>query len=144
MKYLCILMLLILAGCASTPADRGSQHPQLAAAAAAAQAGRYLEAIEAYRQAAAVPEKDAAAEALFQTAFLLAYYENPRRDYAMAQQAFDQYIRRYPAGALHRQARNWRAILKTILDQKADIERLHHTIEELKKIDISHEEKRTP
>jgi tetratricopeptide (TPR) repeat protein len=141
-RYLCVLMLLILAGCAGTPADRAARNPQLAAAEAAAQAGRYREAIEAYRQAAAGPEKDAAAEALFQAAYLLAYYENPRKDYAQSLQAFELYIRRYPAAAQHRQARNWRAILKTILDLQADIERLNHTIEELKKIDISHEEKR--
>jgi TolA-binding protein len=141
-KHLRLLLLLILAGCAGGPADRTAQLPQLRRADAAAEAGRYAEAIEAYRQAVEESPTEAAAEALFQSAYLLAYYRNPRRDYALACKAFEQYIARYPKGRRLEEARNWRAILGTILEQGANIARLDRTIEELKKIDISHENKR--
>jgi len=137
-------LLLALAGCAGGPAPGPEQrpHPELRQAEAAARAGRYREAIDAYRQAAEQGEEEVASAALFQAAYLLAYYENPRRDYAQALQGFERYLKRYPQGSLFRQARNWQAILRTILEQRAEVERLNAAIEELKKIDIKHEEKR--
>jgi outer membrane protein assembly factor BamD (BamD/ComL family) len=142
MKHLRILMLLILAGCAGTPPDTEAGHPELRRAEAVAEAGRYDEAIEAYRKAAEQSQTEAAAEALFQSAYLLAYYRNPHRDYALARKAFEQYIALYPNGPRLEQAKNWRAVLGIILEQGANIARLNKTIEELKQIDIDHERKR--
>ncbi len=142
MKNLPILMLLLLAGCAGAPPPDRADRPELRGAEAAAKAGRYDKAIEAYRKAAEGPQQEAAAEALFQAAYLLAYYRNPRRDYALAYKAFEQYIARYPKGPRLEQAKNWLVILGAILEQGADLARLKKTIEELKEIDISHEEKR--
>jgi outer membrane protein assembly factor BamD (BamD/ComL family) len=142
MKHLRLLMLLILAGCAGAPPDRAAGYPELGGAEADAKAGRYEQAIEAYRQTAEESRTEAAAEALFQSAYLLAYYRNPHRDYALARKAFERYISRYPHGPRLEEAKNWQVILGTILEQGANLARLNKTIEELKKIDISHEEKR--
>ncbi len=140
MKHLSLaLVLIIAAGCATGPA--APTDPQLRKAVAAADAGHYTEAVATYRKAAVDTGPDAA-EALFQAAYLLAYFENPQKDYALALQGFEEYIKRYPKGPRIREARNWRFVLKGYLELKSDNTRLNQKIDQLKKIDILHEEKR--
>ncbi len=82
------------------------------------------------------------AHALFLAAALPAYHDNPRKDYAKALQSFEEFLRIYPNSDKSRDAQNWRSLLKTILELKKENERLSKSIEELKRIDIRHEERR--
>ncbi len=82
------------------------------------------------------------ADALFFASVTYVYYDNPRKDYQKAFQSFDDFLRAYPNNKMARDAQNWRAILKTVLEMKKDNERLTKSIEQLKRIDIRHEERR--
>jgi outer membrane protein assembly factor BamD (BamD/ComL family) len=83
-----------------------------------------------------------AADALFEAAYLQAFYDNPHKDFAQALQGFDEFLKRYPDHARAQEAHNWHFVLKTILDTKKENDRLNQSIEELKKLDIRHEERR--
>ncbi len=105
---------------------------------------KYQEAIAAYREIVAESSQSPdAADALFETAYLYVYSDNPQKDYAQALAGFDDFLKRYPAHEKAQDARNWRVILKTILDARKENERLMKSIEELKKLDIRHEERRS-
>lgn len=138
---LVLVVLSMLAGCAAfmtygTGAD--FRH-----AAAAAKDKKYNEAVAIYNKIAVqAPQSEAAPEALFQAAYLEALYDNPQRDYAKALQGFDEFIKLYPDHGKLQEAENWRFILRTILDLKKENDHLKRNIEQLKKLDIRHEERR--
>jgi outer membrane protein assembly factor BamD (BamD/ComL family) len=92
--------------------------------------------------AADFPQSPVAADALFEVAYLQTFYDNPQKDYVQALSGFEDFLKRYPDHAKAQDARNWRVILKTILDAGKENERLIKSIEELKKLDIRHEEQR--
>jgi len=58
-----------------------------------------------------------------------------RRPNAAALQEFDEFLRAFPDHALAHEARNWRLVLKTVDDLKK-------SLDQLKKLDIKHEERR--
>jgi TolA-binding protein len=134
----------LITACAGTPRPfaAGPGSSELQPAAAAADAGHYREAIDAYKKAAALPKSDSPGEALFQAAYLQAYYENPQPDYAAAMQGFEQYVKLYPKGPRVKEARNWSFLLKTILDLRKENGQLTQKIDQLTQIDIHQEEKR--
>ena len=139
-----LIIVALAAGCAGTqvPASNTKNSADLRRAEDDADSGRYQSAIQTYEKAAAEPRTETAGEALYQAAYLEAFYDNPQRDYAQALQGFDDYIKRYPRGAHLKDAKNWRSILKTVLDLRVENNRLGRKIDELKQIDILHEEKR--
>lgn len=97
---------------------------------------KYGEAVSAYRRVIREhPHSWSSADARYGLATTLAYYENPQRDYAQALQEFDEFVRLYPDDARYREAQNWRHMLRALHD-------LRKSIEDLKKLDIRHEEKR--
>jgi outer membrane protein assembly factor BamD (BamD/ComL family) len=131
----------------------------------------YPEAISAYRQIAkesANPER--AANAQFFLASALAYYDNPQKDYALALQEFDQFLKLYPDAEKAEEAQQWGSLLRMIIElerenenlnknieqykhdieqykhdveqYKQNIEHLNRSIEQLKQLDIQHEERR--
>ncbi len=113
-------------------------------AAALVKEKKYQEAIAAYRKIVAEsPQSPDAADALFETAYLYVFFDNPQRDYGLALAGFDEFLRRYPHHAKAQDARNWRVVLKSILDARKENEHLIKNIEELKKLDIRHEERRS-
>ncbi len=151
MRKVCVLIILALLvvapGCVL-------QQPKAAAlsglesdyqnAAALVREKKYDEALAAYREiAAASPQSTVAGDALYETAYLQVFYDNPKRDYNQAISGFDEFLKRFPDHAKAPDARNWRLALKTILDIKKENERLNKNIEQLKKLDIRHEERRT-
>lgn len=81
------------------------------------------------------PDSSSAADARYGLAMVLVSYENPQRDYAQALHEFDEFIRLYPDDPRFREAQNWRHALRTLHD-------LSNSIEQLKRLDIRHEEKR--
>jgi outer membrane protein assembly factor BamD (BamD/ComL family) len=82
------------------------------------------------------------ANATFSAAKTRACYDNPHRDYSLALQLFEEFLRKYPNDEQVRDAHQWRYFLKTLLELKKENERLNQNIEQLKKIDIKHEERR--
>jgi TolA-binding protein len=104
---------------------------------------KYREAIAAYRKIAAdSPPSSKAADSLFEAAYLQAFHDNPAKDYGQALLGFNEFLWRYPDHAKAPDAENWRAVLKLVLDTKKENDRLNKSIEQLKNLDIRHEERR--
>jgi TolA-binding protein len=104
---------------------------------------KYQEALSICRKIASdSPQSPVAADAFYETAYLLVFYDNPQKDYNQALSGFDEFLKRYPDHAKAEDARNWRGVLKTILDARKENEHLIKNIEQLKKLDIRHEERR--
>jgi outer membrane protein assembly factor BamD (BamD/ComL family) len=150
-RRVCVLIILALlvvtAGCVL-------QQPKAAAlsgleldyqnAAALVREKKYDEALAAYREiAAASPLSTVAGDALYEAAYLQVFYDNPQRDYSQALSGFDEFLKRFPEHSRANDACNWRFVLRTILDIKKENEHLKKNIEQLKKLDIRHEERRT-
>jgi tetratricopeptide (TPR) repeat protein len=104
---------------------------------------KYPEAAACYQKIAKESSSSGrGADALFAEASVRAFYDNPHRDYALALQQFEEFLKRYPSDGRAREAQNWRAVLRVLVEQRKENERLTQSIEQLKKIDIRHEEKR--
>jgi len=88
------------------------------------------------------PDSPLAADALFEIALINANHANPQRDYAQATRTFAEFIKRYPDNRRADEARTWISVLKTVQELKKQNERLNESIEELKQLDIKHEERR--
>lgn len=106
---------------------------------------KYSDAVNLYKKiltASPAPAPAIAASAHYGMAFTFAYYDNPHRNYAEAIQELDEFLRLYPDNARVRDAQNLRFILKAFIDVKKENEYLNKSIEQLKKLDIRHEERR--
>jgi outer membrane protein assembly factor BamD (BamD/ComL family) len=106
---------------------------------------KYGEAVNAYRKLlteSPAPTPAVAANARYDLAFVLAYYDNPQRNYMQAVQELEEFLSLYPDHARAREAQNLRFVLKAFLDVKKENEHLNKSIEQLKKLDIRHEERR--
>ncbi len=141
-----LVMLAVPAGCVfhphETPVLTGPEL-EYQNAATLVKEKRYQEALAVYRGISTnSPQSPMASDAFFQTAYLLVLYDNPQKDFNQALSGFDEFLNRYPDHAKAEDARNWRIVLKTILDARKENERLTRKIEELKKLDIKHEERR--
>ena len=142
-SVLVLIVVVLLSGCATTPPAATGTEAGYQSAAIFAKENKYPEAIAAYRKIAdESPHSPLAADALFEAAHLQAFYDNPQKDYAQALAGFDEFLKRFPKHVKAREAKNWRVILKTIVDTKKENERLRQSIEQLNKLDIRHEERR--
>jgi len=144
-RTIVVILLALLAGCVQPPQPRVLSGPEteLQKAISLENEKKYPDAIAAYRKIIAnAPQSPVAADALFSIAYLHAFYDNPQRDYAQALADFEKFEKLYPNHEKAREARNWEAVLKLILDTKKENVRLRKSIEQLEKVDISHEEKR--
>ena len=106
---------------------------------------KYSDAINAYRKivtATPAPTRAVAAHAQYGIAFILAYYDNPQRNYAQAIQELDEFLRLYATDSRVPEAQNLRFILQSCIDLKKDNDHLKKSIEQLKNLDIRHEERR--
>jgi outer membrane protein assembly factor BamD (BamD/ComL family) len=136
-----LLVISCFAGCAIFAKKPG---PELSAADSFFQERRYTEALTGYRKVLSRPrssEHDVAA-ARYAIAFTLSYYDNPHKNYAQALEEFEEFLRLYPNHEKAAEALNWKNVLKTLLEEKRECEQLKKKIEELKRLDIRHEEKR--
>jgi outer membrane protein assembly factor BamD (BamD/ComL family) len=105
---------------------------------------RYNEAIAAYNKIAQESMgSERGARALYNSAFAHAFYDNPHKDYVLALQGFEEFLREYPDNERASDAQNWRSTLKMVQELKKENEHLTKSIEELKQIDIRHEERRS-
>ncbi len=148
-KFLGLIVLIVFAlpeGCFLQPSPTGTPiEPELAYqdALSRVKEKRYQEASTIFRKIVAdSPQSPVAAYALFETAYLQVFYDNPEKDYSQALSGFDEFLKLYPDHVKAADARNWRGVLKAILDAKKENDHLIKNIEQLKKLDIRHEERR--
>jgi outer membrane protein assembly factor BamD (BamD/ComL family) len=129
-----------LSACAWTP---GGRDVELERAGRLVKERRHGEALATYcKIARESPGTERGANALFACASVRASYDNPQRDYALALQEFDEFLRLYPTNEKSREAQNWRFLLKAMLELKKENEGLTTRIEQLKQLDIRQEERR--
>ncbi len=143
------MMLAVLAapaGCMLPPLENGAStgpESEYQNALSQVKEKKYKEALVICRKIAAeYPQSPVAADALYEAAYIQAFYDNPQKDYSQALSGFDEFLKRYPEHAKAQDARNWRGVLKTIVDIRKENEHLTKNIEELRKLDIRHEERR--
>jgi outer membrane protein assembly factor BamD (BamD/ComL family) len=137
-----LIAIVLLTGCATwhmkTVPEKNYQDATIAI-----KEKRYSDATAACRKILSDDPKSAqAADALFELALLHAHYDNPKRDYALAIQIFDQFIKRYPDSIRIPEAQTMVSILKTIQELKKENATLSENIEQLKRLDIKHEQRR--
>ena len=140
-----LLTVILLSGCATTPQIPVATGPEVdyQNAAVFAKEKKYSDAIAAFRKIAdEKPRSPFAADSLFEAAYLQAFYDNPQKDYAQALADFDEFLKRFPKHTKSREAKNWRMVLKTVVDAKKENEQLRESIEHLIQLDIRHEEQR--
>lgn len=155
-RFMVVLLLssICLSGCARII---GGQDTEMYRAESLLRERDYPEAIAVYRQIAKeTDDPERAAHAQFALASALAYYDNSLKDYAAAFQEFDQFLKMYPDDEKANEARQWRSLLRMIVElekenenlnknleqYKQNIEHLNKSIEQLKQLDIRHEERR--
>lgn len=111
---------------------------------------RYNEAVAMYNKIMdESPDTKVAADAHYQIALIHAIHDNSQRDYSQAIHEFSEFLKIHPADSRAPEAQNWISVLSFIQEIKKengilrkDNEQLHKSIEELKKLDIRHEERR--
>ncbi len=141
-KVIVLLAVIWFSGCATTNFVSGPEK-QLQDAAVSVKEKRYKEAAAAYKKIAAEsPDSALTADALFGLALLQAHHDNSQRDYTQATRTFSEFLKRYPDNRRADEAQTWISVLKTVQELKKQNELLNESIEELKQLDISHEEKR--
>jgi outer membrane protein assembly factor BamD (BamD/ComL family) len=141
-KIILLIAIICLSGCTTTKVMTGPEK-QFQDAAISAKEKRYKEAAACYNKIVTdAPGSDLAADAQFELALLNAHYDNPQRDYARASRSFAEFLKRYPDNRRTDEARTWISVLKTIQELKKQNEHLNESIEELKQLDIRHEERR--
>jgi outer membrane protein assembly factor BamD (BamD/ComL family) len=144
---------MVCTGCAGMRSDSPEQQTQqqanpparnkLMAAEKLAQEAKYAEAITAYRAIGQeYPNTEWAPEAKYGIALVYLSTGNPHRDYAAAITEFDEFLSLYPSDKRASEAKNWRQILKVLLETKKDNDRLNKNIDKLKQLDVRQEEKR--
>ncbi len=143
------MMLAVLAmpaGCILPPMENGSStgpESEYNNALLRVKEKKYQEALVICRKIAAEsPQSPVAADALYEAAYIQAFYDNAQKDYSQALSGFDEYLKRYPEHAKAQDARNWRGVLKMVIDMRKENEHLTKSIEQLRKLDIRHEERR--
>ncbi len=143
-KVVVLLAVILFSGCAtSRVVTVTGPEKQLQDAAVSMKEKRYKEAAACYNKIMAEsPDSALAANALFELALINAHHDNPQRDYAQATRSFAEFIKRYPDNRRADEARTWISVLRTVLELKKQNEHLKENIEELKQLDIRHEERR--
>ncbi len=97
---------------------------------------QYSNAAVAYREfLQEAPDSFYASDARYGLAMTLVAADNSQKDYAQAFHEFEAFVKLYPNDKRSAEAQNWIAVLKALNDQ-------NKRIEQLKKLDIRHEERR--
>jgi len=142
-KIIVLIAIILLSGCATGRVVTGPEQ-QFQAAEVCVKEKKFKEAAATFRKIAAdaPPASPLAADALFELALVHANHDNPQRDYVQAIQTFEQLIKRHPDYSKIPEAQIWISVLKTVQDLKKENEKLIESIEQLKRLDIRHEERR--
>jgi outer membrane protein assembly factor BamD (BamD/ComL family) len=141
-----------ISSCAALTANHSVERPEkeFQTAASFMKDKKYGEAVSLYRTIIAdLPGTQFAADARYQIALAYAFSDNPDRDWVMAIQEFEKFLKLHPSDGKALEAQNWIAILKMHLELKKEnellrkeIDQFRKNIEELKQLDIRNEERR--
>jgi outer membrane protein assembly factor BamD (BamD/ComL family) len=146
MRYRYLILFVVLAGGLASCARMQPQPIQdvdIRLAESLVQEKKFKEAAELYENVATRSLGTAlGAEALFSAARVRCQYDNPQKEYQHALQNLDEFLKTYPDNELAGDAQDRRSLIRTILELKKENERLSNSIEELKRVDIRHEEQR--
>jgi outer membrane protein assembly factor BamD (BamD/ComL family) len=138
-----ILLVILLCGLSSCAGMQQMQDPELWKAESLEQEEKFKEAADAYEKLAdQYLGTSRGEEALFSAGRVRSRHDNPQKEYQRALQDFDEFIKTYPNSDRAGDAQTWRSLIRTILELKKENERLSKSIEELKRVDIQHEERR--
>jgi len=141
-KFILLLAILGMSGCATMGALKGPSK-DMDDAALLVREKKFPEAVAVYKKIQLEsPRTPLAAEAMYEAALLHASADNPQRDYQQAIRLFEDFLKQYHGNKRAHEARTWISQLKTIQDLKKENERLKMDIEQLKQLDIRHEERR--
>jgi len=141
-KVFVMLAMIYLYGCAMAPVPNQSEQA-FQNAAISLKDNKYSEAIAVYRKIVAEdPGSELAADASFELALVLIAQDNPQNDLIKAISEFEIFLKRYPNNKRSYDAQIWISALKAILELKKENEHLKKNIDQLKRLDIRHEERR--
>jgi outer membrane protein assembly factor BamD (BamD/ComL family) len=141
-SVLIIAACLWLSGC-STIGDYFKASGELKNASDFAQGKKYSKAANAYNKIMTdYPDSPQAADALFELSLLQAQHSESERDIARALHGFEAFIRRYPSDWRAHEAGDLVLILKSAVELKRENEHLKRDIDQLRRLDIRHEERR--
>jgi len=118
-RYALAVTLLVLSGCAalkSLPFTEDTKRYQVAQA--YFENGNYPAAYDAY-QAIAASRSPYAEEAKFYASYVLVYYKNPHKAFAVAEQGFEEFVVQYPRSSFAGEASTWLEMLKMFHQTKA-------------------------
>lgn len=105
--------------------------------------GNYHEALVVYQRIlTTAPHSPQAADAEFDMAYLYVRNDFQQKDYHQALAGFEVFLQKYPQHVNVHEAKNWQVVLRSLFDSNKENERLKKNIEQLKKLDIRHEERR--
>lgn len=97
---------------------------------------KYSDATATYRKMLQEhPDSLYAADARYGLAMSLVAFDNPQKDYAQALREFEEFAKLSPEDSRMPDVQNWIAVLKTLSDR-------NRSLEQLKRLDIRHEERR--
>ena len=116
MFLLTLALVLMLTGCAPLMQGLtgGEGAKKFREAETAFEEGKYREARASYQALAEdLSDQRRAERAQFNAAYLLVYSENPDKDYSRAAREFEEFLVRYPSGALAGEARSWHDVLRS-------------------------------
>ncbi len=141
-KAIFLCAMLWLSGCATLGILSGPER-EFQAASTSVQEKKFQKAIVAYRKIAAdAPASDLAADSLYAVALIHTHPDNPQRDYAQALRAFEEFLKHAPGDRRAIEVHSWIALLRKVQDLKKENESLLMSIEQLKRLDFRHEERR--
>lgn len=123
MRLLTLTLVLMLAGCAPLMQGLtgGEGAKKFRDAGTAFEQGKYREARASYRALAEdLSDPRRAAQAQFNAAYLLVYYENPDKDYSRAAREFEEFLIRHPSGPLAGEAQSWYDVLRNFEKTRAN------------------------
>jgi outer membrane protein assembly factor BamD (BamD/ComL family) len=143
-KVFVLIILIALAGCVP-PAPKIVSGPEAdyQHAALSVKEKKFHEAIGAYRKIAAdAPGSDLAADSLYALALIHTRSDNPQRNYALALRSFEEFLKNAPGDRRADEVHSWVALLRMVQDLKKENETLLMNIEQLKRLDVRHEERR--
>ena len=141
-KGIVLLAMIVLSGCASLGLQSGPEK-DFQDAAVSLKEKKYSAALAGYQKILReVPNTELAKDAQFEIALIHATSDNPQKEYGQAIHEFETILKMRPDDRRAPEARAWIVVLKTILDLRKENELLKKNIEELKQLDIRHEERR--
>ena len=138
-----ILLAVLLSGISGCAGMQRMQDSDFRRAESLEQKKKYRDAAEVYEKIAAQSAGTAlGADALYCAGRVRMLGDNPQKEYQRALQDFEEFLRTYPHNDRTGDVQTWRSLLRTIVELKKENERLSTNIEQLKRLDIRHEEQR--